>query len=175
MKKPSESIDQLRLVLDYRPLTGEFWWLHQKQGRNLSSPAGWVNPTDGYRYIGLAGGSFAAHRLAWYFVSGEWPQQHIDHINGDRHDNRAENIRLATHAENLRNSKTPRSNTSGFKGVSPSGRRWVSKISHEGRQRHLGTFATPEEAHEVYDLAAQLLHGRFYRQQKAATQVAASR
>lgn len=86
----------------------------------------------------------------------------VDHANGNRLDNRKCNLRLCTKAQNGWNQGPQKTNTTGYKGVSrtPNGR-YTSQIRHLGRKHHLGIYPTAEEAHEVYCLAADLLHGEF--------------
>ena len=89
----------------------------------------------------------------------------VDHINGDGLDNRRSNLRAATHAQNSRNSRTPKNNTSGFKGVildKPTGK-WRAQIRLDGAQKHLGYFVTPEDAHTAYCKASAELHGEYGR------------
>jgi hypothetical protein len=89
----------------------------------------------------------------------------VDHINGDGLDNRRCNLRLCTHAENIRNSKTRRDNTSGYKGVYllKHDRKWCACLSVNGVTRHLGRFTTPEAAARAYNEAAEKYYGRFAR------------
>lgn len=91
----------------------------------------------------------------------------VDHINGDIRDNRRANLRFATHSENMRNRKMAKHNRSGFKGVylgRPSDNKpYRAEIKHGGKKYHLGSFPTPEEAHEAYREASQRLHGEFSR------------
>ena len=84
----------------------------------------------------------------------------IDHINGNTLDNRKSNLRLASVAENNRNSK-PRKNLAGFKGVSKNRNRWQATIQHRGVVRYLGSFIHPEDAARAYDKAARELFGEF--------------
>lgn len=89
----------------------------------------------------------------------------VDHINGDGLDNRRCNLRLAKHAENMRNRRMPASNTSGFKGVSwhTRSRKWKAQICIGGRPTSLGLFTTPEAAHAAYVEAAVAFYGEFAR------------
>lgn len=108
------------------------------------------------RYEDGRGGSLYLHRVIL-----DVPR--VDHINGDGLDNRRANLRSATHADNMRNSRRRSDNTSGYKGVSASGWRWVARVYVDSRRLHLGTFASPEEAARAYDAAALELHGEFAR------------
>jgi len=85
----------------------------------------------------------------------------VDHINRDRLDNRRSNLRLCTHAENLRNGKVPKSNSCGIKGVSRNGSGYSAKIHLNRKVIHLGTFKTKEEAAKAYRNSIVIYHGEF--------------
>ncbi|WP_217486155.1 AP2 domain-containing protein [Burkholderia contaminans] len=97
------------------------------------------------------------------FVIGANDGQHVDHKNGDLLDARKANLRICTHAENMRNRKVSVSNKCGLKGVSKDRNRWRALIYFNGRKFSLGTFDSPEAAHAKYREAAQKLHGEFAR------------
>ena len=86
----------------------------------------------------------------------------VDHINGNRRDNRRCNIRICTRAQNMCNREKLSNNTSGYKGVSlKDGSRWCAQIKINGRKKHIGCFDTPEQAHAAYCRAALEAHGEF--------------
>ncbi|WP_081275724.1 HNH endonuclease [Stenotrophomonas maltophilia] len=154
-------LEQVKRALDYDPGTGVFTW--------LLAPAPWIGIGDvagslhkrtGYRYITVARKKYKAHRLAWFISTGCMPPVAIDHINGNRDDNRLSNLRLATYAQNQQNRGIDRRNTSGFPGVSWDAKlgKWRAKICVNRKQIHIGSFATPEEAGEAYRLAKQKHH-----------------
>jgi hypothetical protein len=87
----------------------------------------------------------------------------VDHINGDTTDNRRENLRVCTNAENLRNRRIHKNNKAGIKGVYRDRNKFRAQISFERRQIHIGTFDTAEEAKSAYDKYALELHGEFAR------------
>jgi len=93
------------------------------------------------------------------------PGMDTDHINGDKLDNRRENLRICSHTENVRNQPVRSNNTSGYKGVSfySRSRKWRANIYVGHMQRNLGYFVTPEEAAQAYDKAARILFGEFAR------------
>lgn len=116
-----------------------------------------------YLGAGLDFKRFYLHRLAWQYVTGHPPADQIDHINGDKHDNRFENLREATASTNGANMHGRSS--SGFKGVYLEKRsgRWFSAICVRNKRMHLGTFGSPEEAHAAYVAAAAKHFGEFAR------------
>jgi hypothetical protein len=158
----------VREVLDYDPATGEFRWRWrddvraQWNGRYARTVSGTINNV-GYRMIVIDKRLYLAHRLAWLHVSGAWPSDQIDHINGVRDDNRIEDLRESTRVENGRNSRRKSNNRCGFKGVSKYGRKWRATISVGGKQQFIGYFATADAAHAAYCEASARLHGEFAR------------
>lgn len=158
----------LKDLLDYDPETGDFTWLKRGQGRSVGSIAGhqWVD-RSGIKYINICvqRQRCRAHRLAWLWVYGVWPDKYVDHIDGDGSNNRISNLRLATASENLANSKRPKNNTSGAKGVSfdQASQKYVAKISVNCKRLHLGSFDTVSEAAEAYAKAAKGYYGEFAR------------
>lgn len=155
---------RLRELVDYDPVTGLFTRRVQSSNRvRVGSVAGSIHRDSGYVFICVDGKRYRAHRLAWLYTGGKWPEHHIDHINGNTSDNRWSNLRLATNAENMRNTAAYRNNTSGYKGVhfhKPSGR-WRADVMHEGRSVSAGYHATPEAAHTAACGLRQRLHGAF--------------
>lgn len=107
-------------------------------------------------------GSIRMHRYLLGLESGD--ERYGDHINGDQLDNRRFNLRIVTPAQNMMNTRKPRNNTSGFKGVCRTSKRpikWAAQIRLKGRNIALGVYETPELAHEVYCLAADMIFGEF--------------
>lgn len=153
--------DAVRRLLSYNPETGEFTKL--APGASVSR----VPNSTGYLRIAIGGRSYKAHRVAWLLAHGEWPSEHLDHVNGVKTDNRLSNLRPATHRQNKQNIGRQRNNSSGFKGVylhtlsKPENPRWVARIKAGKKYRHLGCFSTAEEAAEAYRRAAEKLHGEF--------------
>ena len=142
--------DRLIEVLRYNPNTGIFIRRIAKGGKPVGSIAGGLD-MKGYVVIRIGGKTYKAHRLAWLYVMGRFPDGQIDHINGDKSFNAIWNLRDVTHTENNINRKVQRNNKTGFKGVSirPSGT-FYSQITINGKRVHLGSFSTAEEAHMAY-------------------------
>ncbi len=159
--------DRLHQLLDYDTKSGVFTWNVSVNSRaNAGDVAGCING-QGYRQIKIDGRPYLAHRLAWLCETGNWPKECIDHVNGDRADNRFENLREATNSENQRNARKHRDNSSGFKGVSWQSRdcRWQARIQVNKKCKYLGLFDTKESARAAYLAAAMKLHGSFAREE----------
>jgi len=157
---------ELSDLLAYEPETGVVTWKKTRRGNPAGRPAGTID-SDGYLRLRTRGHAYAIHRIAWMLTHGmEIPAgMQIDHINGDRRDNRAVNLRLATPDENRLNSGPRPANRSGFKGVShhKTSGLWRAQITVNKTRHSLGYFKTPEEAHSAYCVAAAMLHGAFAR------------
>ena len=114
--------------------------------------------------IGIDGKTYLAHRLAWFYCFEEWPNM-IDHIDCDPTNNRLDNLREATKAQNTYNTnKLLSTNTSGLKGAfyNKSRNHYYSQIIINGVRRYLGSFKTAKEAHEAYIKAAKESHGEYF-------------
>jgi hypothetical protein len=155
---------RLRELLDYDEDTGEFRWRKDSRQVSAGDLAGFFS-RERYWIIRIDGRCYPAHQLAWLHVTGRWGRPMIDHRDGNPTNNRLTNLRIATFSQNNANRCRPRQNTSGFKGVSPSGRskKWKATIRKDHQTIHLGNFATPEAAHEAYMAAAHKLFGEFAR------------
>lgn len=126
-----------------------------KNGRLFrgNSEAGWLQQ-NGYRMVSYKNKKYLTHRVIWYLLKGKWPDGDIDHINGNRQDNRIENLRDVNNVVNLHNVSKPNidNQTSGFRGVhrhSQNGN-WISQITFKKRVYHIGVFDCPKKAHEAY-------------------------
>lgn len=156
------SIERLKATLHYDPETGKFSRLASSGGAHIGDEPGYFND-NGYRIISIDGVKYRAHRLAWFYMTGEWPKEDIDHRNTISDDNRWENLREATDQQNLQNQGMPQHNTSGLKGASwrEDKQKWRASICSHKKWRHLGYFDTKEEAHAAYCAAALELNGEF--------------
>lgn len=147
--------DLLRELLHYTPDTGVFVWKAKPINTriNVGDEAGGIDARMGYIRIRVNGARYLAHRLAWLYTHGEFPADQIDHINGNRQDNRLANLRRATRTENNRNRALRRDNSSGFAGVSfdNQSKKWRAQCSLQGRRMRIGEYSTPEEASAAYE------------------------
>lgn len=156
---------RLRELFEYDREAGHFIRrVHASANARAGDVAGVIN-VAGYVQIDVDGRTYLAHRLAWLYVTGEWPAAQVDHINTDRSDNRWDNLRAASNQQNQANRKRDVTNTSGFKGVSFNRdmRKWQAYVIVNDRKRHLGYFGDPTVAHAAYVEAAKAAFGEFAR------------
>lgn len=168
--------DRVRSLLDYDAACGTLTWREREvrettartdrtwNARYAGKVAG-ASHNAGYVRLSIDGGQYLAHRLIWLIATGVWPSVEVDHINGDRSDNRWVNLRLATASQNKMNSATRAGTITGLRGVRRScGKdRYQSKITINGRTIYLGAFGTPTEARAAYEAAARTYFGEFAR------------
>lgn len=157
--KSSISAEHLRSVLAYDPKTGEFKWLKCQMHSLVGKIAGSIQ--YGYRVIAVGSSKYQAHRLAWLYVYGEFPEGVVDHINGIQDDNRIANLRVVAHKTNMENMRKPmRSNKLGVQGVHFRKDRGTFKaeIKVNGKSISIGTFKTASEAHQAYIKAKRQHH-----------------
>lgn len=148
--------ERLHELLAYDPDTGIFTWrkpCSRFSQIKASDPAGSVH-SRGYVHIKVEGRAYKAHRLAWLYVYGRWPDPALDHINRIKTDNRIVNLREADQLGNMQNKGIYQNNKAGYVGVSriPSGR-YVAQLQIAKKNHHLGVFDTPELASEAYQRA----------------------
>ena len=132
-----------------------------KTGNRIGEVAGYIHPT-GYRLISVHGHQYKAHRLAFLYHHGYMPE-FVDHINNVKDDNRIENLRAATRAQNNHNRIEQKNNTSGVKGVSKlkNSPNWRCRISYGGKLHERGGFESKELATEFIKLWREMAHGAF--------------
>lgn len=153
--------ETLRKLLSYDPDTGLLTWRRRPiemfateqagkswNARLCGKPAFTSDHSKGYRQGMIFNKPYLAHRVVYAIYYGTWPTSQIDHINGNRSDNRISNLRSVTNAENARNTKKRSNNTSGYSGVSwdSTEGKWRSSIKAQGKRRHLGYFTDIEDA-----------------------------
>ncbi len=155
--------NRVREALSYDPTTGVLTWTIKPKYTKIKigDRAGSVGH-KGYRYVGLDGEEYREHILIWFYVMGEWPPSQIDHGDTIKTNNSWDNLRLADDVKNSANRRLSRRNTSGFKGVTKRGDRYIAQIAHLGINRHLGIFETAETAHAAYCEEAKKIHGAFF-------------
>lgn len=148
--------ERLRTVLKYDLTTGIFW----RDG----APVGCLfrrRNRDSYWLVGIDGKQYYAHRLAWFYVTGEWPDQ-IDHINRNGLDNRWANLRLATCSQNRVNASAQKHSRSKHRGIHRiSSGRYRVQLQKDGKSIHVGYFASMADAVLARDVAARRVHGEF--------------
>lgn len=148
------NIDYLRSILSYDHLTGDFFWKVRGNKRIDTRRAGKIAGCiggDGYKVIRIDGVAYYAHRLAWlHFYQKEIPAD-IDHINGNRSDNRISNLRVVTTFHNSQMKHKVLSST-GYMGVSwhKRDKKYQAAIKTKGKTIHLGYFDNPISASEAY-------------------------
>lgn len=136
-------ISQARLkeLLSYDPETGEFIWLKNEQKAGSLLPHGYVR-------IVIEGKKYYSHRLAWLFVYGCMPENSLDHIDGNKANNRIANLRLATQTENAQNQWARKNNSSGCVGVSfdAKAKKWSAYITLSRKKFGLGNYHSLSDA-----------------------------
>lgn len=171
---------KVKRLFIYNSSTGRLRWNHRPMSdfetkricniwntRFAGIIAGYVN-MSGYIMIAIDGTRYYAHRIAYYLMTNKQIslEVEIDHINGDRSDNRWCNLRLATSAQNNHNRGIGRNNTSNWEGVSYHSltRKWRSRISCNGKCIYLGLFNEPEPAYLTFLMAKEFYHKKFNRE-----------
>lgn len=157
------TIDLIKHLFDYDKETGNLIWkVSNSPKQAIGDIAGYLHTSLGYIRVGINNKKYYAHRLIFLYHKGYLPKT-IDHVNGDRRDNRIENLRAVTASQNQHNRKLNSNSTSGYKGVSYDTRsnKWCAYIRLEHKRIHLGCHNTPEEADKVVRAAREELHGSF--------------
>lgn len=156
------TLDLLKELLSYDPSSGEFTRLVSTSSNAMCGDTAWHLTSNGYIYIRINGRFFPAHRLAWFYMTGKWPSDEVDHVNGIKNDNRFENLREVTHAQNQWNKGKPKNNNSGFKGVCwhKQTKSWRAKLGFHGKhyQRY---FKSKLQALLWLHQMRKKLHGEF--------------
>jgi hypothetical protein len=157
------TVDLLNHLFEYDKETGNLIWKKALAKRiKVGDIAGCKCKVSGYITVRINKKSYYAHRLVFLMHKGYLPKT-IDHINGDRADNRIENLRAASAQQNQHNRRMSKNNTSGYKGVSWNivMKKWHAYIYLESKRINLGHYNTPEEADAVVRKAREELHGTF--------------
>ncbi len=163
---PKEALltqERLREVLSYNPETGDFIWIKRL---SYKVPAGAIAGTTkpgSYTWICIDRFICSAHRLAWFYMTGEWPKKHIDHINCIKSDNRWCNLREATRQQNARNRRCRKDSITQIKGVFLDKGVYRARIIIDGHTFYRGPFKTVAEAHQAFIEMTKEFHGPFAR------------
>lgn len=159
MKANDLTQDALKAYLEYDPATGLFRRVSGRWRTGAEWYAGCPN-NWGHLRIQVRGHLYQVHRLAWLYMTGAWPANGIDHINGDKRDNRFVNLRDADGFVNMQNRRaaTTVKKSCRLLGAYKQGSKWMAKIQTNKTQTYLGLFDTPEEAHAAYVGAKRIMH-----------------
>lgn len=147
--------------LAYDEESGVFTWKVRRGRKAYPGAVAGSLESLGYRQIGTSGRLYMAHRLAWFYVHKSWPEREIDHINGNRDDNRICNLREASRGENTRNSAIRKDSTTGVKGVSLHRGRYIARIRINGKRIHIGCFSCLSDAEAAVRSARTRMHAEF--------------
>jgi hypothetical protein len=150
---------RVRELLNYDPETGVMTWVVTPGRRTKAGRVAGSLKSDGYVKIGVLGKRYPAHRLAWLYMTGEWPKNQIDHMDGKGANNAWNNLRdvpQKVNSQNLRRCKI--TNSTGLLGVSRTKWGFVAEIQLDGKKHHIGVFETPVDAHAAYLEAKRSLH-----------------
>jgi len=150
---------ELKEILHYNQDTGIFTWLKYKQRPSkIGSEAGWVRK-DSYKAISIMSKQYFAHRLAWLYVTGKHPKNQIDHIDGNKLNNKFSNLRECTAAQNSQNFKNSKfTNKAQLLGVNVKGKKFRARIGINKKVITIGTLNNAQEAHNAYLITKRKLH-----------------
>ena len=148
-------------AVKYDRNTGNFWRARDSARTKIGYAVGYKNQ-DGYMVAKIGCRRYMLHRVAWLIEYGAWPEGEIDHINGNRADNRIENLRVVSRSQNMMNSRAKSTNKLGIKGVRqmPNGM-FQARITRDRKCHHLGTFSSFQEATRAWQAAADQIHGDY--------------
>jgi len=159
MAKADLTAARLRELLHYDAESGVFSWLgvapHSRRKPGSSPPTN----AKGYCILRVDGEKHLAHRLAYLYAHGRWPDGHVDHINGNKRDNRIDNLRAVTCSLNNQNIRQARRHSkTGILGVRKEGNGFTARLKVGGKSLHIGSFPTAEQAYTAYVQAKRRLH-----------------
>ena len=153
--------ERLTQLLEYDAKTGVFTWVAERCPQRPKGSRAGCKRHDGYIIIRIDRVAYLAHRLAWFYTHGVWPDSLIDHANGIRDDNRLVNLRAATALENVGNMRTK--SASGIKGViwDKTNKYWVAYIHKQRAYKFIGSYKTKQEAADARNREADAYFGAF--------------
>lgn len=148
-KDPSTLIDYkyLHKFLEYNEKTGIFIWKKSRGGSAIKGNIAGYN-REGYIIINLQKKNYSAHRLAWLYTYGEWPEQYIDHIDRNKSNNAISNLRDVSPSENMQNMSNISNNSTGYTGVyyDKSRNKYVVQVKIDKKTKTIGRYVTLDEA-----------------------------
>lgn len=151
---PETTLHLLKWFAKYDPETGIFTCIKTSKGRTVpvGQQLGHIQHTTGYRYISIEGNRFSCHALAYLWMEKLWHKKYLDHINGNRDDNRWSNLREVTCQQNMCNTPAAARGGVGFHKASG---KWRAYIKIDGKAKHLGLFLTKDEAVAAHNITYQ--------------------
>lgn len=163
MPKPRITYEEAKRLLSYNPDTGDLIWKVDRNTEILAGQHAGCADSKGYIILKLCQKNYSAHRIIWLLMYGNFPVNHIDHINGNPSDNRRCNLREATPSQNGGNRKISKNNKSGYKGVywHKRAKKWSTHIRYQGNTIHIGNFDTKEEAAKEHNKTALKYFGEY--------------
>lgn len=165
LKKEPLTQKYLKSILNYNPQTGIFTYIKRTANNNyIGKVAGGTN-NEGYRVICIKGKPYLEHRLAFLYMTGQWPKKIVDHIDMDKSNNVWENLRECNHTQNRINTFVRADNSSNHTGVNWHDKlqKWRVRIGYKGKRFALGCYDNKEEAVKAYKKKAKELYGEFAR------------
>ena len=160
--------EYVKSIISYDPETGNFTWKYREDAtKSWNTQFAWTrcgSPSNGYILIRINGKGYRAHRLVWLITHGYWPEMEIDHVNGDKKDNRLTNLRLADRVQQGHNRKS--SGKSGLLGVHwcKNAKKWISFTRLNSKKKYLGSFDCPAAASFAYQIATHKKVGDYTRE-----------
>ncbi len=154
---------KLKEILSYDPETGIFIWKVSLASNIKPGRVAGYKTRQGYIAIKISRKKYFAHRLAWLYAHGSFPENQIDHINHVKADNSLKNLRACSRSENFANRKKQQNNTSGYKGVAwdKEKRKWRARIGHGRKLFYIGRYKDIKDAAVAYNKKALELFGEF--------------
>jgi hypothetical protein len=155
---PNITLEYINEYLTYDASTGNLYQRKKRPKIQVGALAGGLN-RKGYRYIQLDGRKYPAHHIVWVIETGIFPKKQIDHIDGNKLNNKFSNLREVTNKQNTENRGKQRNNKTGYKGVSFNNRlkKYVAQIQHNNQPIYIGIYATAYDAHLAYETKAKEL------------------
>lgn len=162
-KEKNLSHKHVKECFHYEPSSGKLTWkISKARCVKIGQEAGWMR-SDGYRQVEVDGTKFLVHRLIYFFIEGKFPPKEIDHIDGNKSNNRWNNIRACSRSENMSNAGPRRNNKLGIRGVyyDPKRRRYITRIRKGCTKKYIGSFKTKEEAARAYQEEQSKIFGEY--------------